>query len=157
MRAAGRAGPGQRPGGRQLLGLALLAFGLPALAADGDTRQPVELPAPMREHMLANMRDHLAAIGEVQRALGQGAFGQAAEIAEHRLGMSSLDAHGASHMAPLMPEGMRVIGTRMHQAASRFAAAAQESEVKGDLAGALRSLSEVTEQCVACHATYRVH
>jgi len=40
----------------------------------------------------------------------------------------------------------------MHHAASRFAMAAQE----GDLPRALDSLSKVTQQCVACHSTYRV-
>jgi len=112
----------------------------PALAAD-DARQSVSMPEMMQTHMRANMRDHLLAISEIQTALAAGQYDVAAEIAELRLGMSSLDAHGARHMAGFMPDGMQTIGTAMHHAASRFAATAQEAAVTNDLAGALGALS----------------
>ncbi len=134
--------------------LSLAAPLAPANAAD--TRHPVEMPAPMQEHMLSNMRDHLAALGEIQAALGNGEYGKAADIAENRIGMSSLQAHGASHMAPLMPKPMQEIGTTMHRSASRFARTAQEAQVKGDVRPALNALAELTRQCVACHASYRL-
>jgi cytochrome c556 len=118
-----------------------------------DKRQKIRLPAMMGEHMLANMRDHLQALQEIQTALAEGKLDLAADVAERRLGMSSLEAHGAAHMAPYMPQPMREIGTEMHHAASRFARSAQE----GDLAKALADLSGITRQCVACHASYRVH
>jgi hypothetical protein len=121
-----------------------------------DPRQPVSLPAMMQEHMRANMRDHLLAISEIQAALAGGQYDAAAEIAEKRLGMTSLEAHGARHVAGFMPEGMQAIGTAMHHAASRFAVTAQEVAVTGDLARALGGLAEVTRQCVACHAGYRL-
>ena len=80
-----------------------LAGLLPSVYA-ADPRQHVELPPMMQEHMLGNMRDHLLAISEIQAALAAGKFDQAANIAEHRIGMSSLQVHGASHMAPFMPK-----------------------------------------------------
>jgi len=126
-------------------------------AADGDARTLVELPAPMQQHLLANMRDHLVAITEIQEALGAGAFDRAGEIAEKRLGLSSLASHDASHMAPFMPKPMQEIGTAMHRAASRFAVVAQESSADGNLRKAVDGLAQVTRQCVACHATYRAH
>lgn len=125
--------------------------------AGSDPRQHVDLPPPMREHMLANMRDHLNAIETIARLLAEGRYGEAADTAEDRLGMSAMDAHGAHHMAPHMPEGMRAIGTAMHRAASRLALGARDAEVGGDLAGALTGLADVMQQCVACHAAYRVH
>jgi hypothetical protein len=124
--------------------------------ATPDARVAVELPAPMRAHMLANMRDHLAALQEIQAALARDEAGHAAQIAERRIGMSSLDAHGAGHMAPHMPKPMQDIGTAMHRAASRFARVAEEAGVRRDLRPALQALSEVTQQCVACHAGYRL-
>jgi cytochrome c556 len=136
---------------------ALFMLVVATAARAADTRQKVELPPMMRDHMLANMRDHLLAVSEIQDALAKGAFDRAADIAENRVGMSSLKSHGASHMAPYMPEAMRDIGTGMHRAASRFAVAAQEAAVTGDTRRALGSLAEVTRQCVACHAAYRVH
>ena len=119
--------------------------------ASNDTRALVELPQMMQEHMMSNMRDHLAAINEILVYLGNGELDEAAEIAEYRLGMSSLGSHGASHMAKFMPAGMRQAGTSMHRAASRFALKAQE----GDLLLAYKALSEITSACVACHSGYR--
>jgi len=127
-----------------------------AVCVADDSRQPVSMPAMMQEHMRANMRDHLLAISEIQVALASNHYDAAAEIAEKRLGMTSLDAHGARHVAGFMPDGMRATGTAMHHAASRFAVTSQEAAVTGDLRRVLEGLAEVTRQCVACHAGYRL-
>lgn len=128
------------------------AIATAAPATHKDARKLVRLPTPMRTHMLTNMRDHLVALHEIQDALAAGKLDQAADVAETRIGMSSLATHDASHMAPYMPQPMQDIGTAMHHAASRFARSAHE----GDLKKALTDLSGVTQQCVACHAAYRV-
>lgn len=122
-----------------------------SFAAD-DTRQFVKLPEMMQQHMMSNMRDHLVVINEILLYLGNNEMDKAAEVAEQRLGMSSLGTHGASHMAGFMPEGMRKAGTAMHKKASHFALKAQE----GDLIPAYKSLSQVTSSCVACHSAYRI-
>jgi hypothetical protein len=121
-------------------------------AAAEDMRKLVEFPEMMQTHMLANMRDHLAAINEVLEQMAKGRMDAAAEVAESRIGMSSLESHGASHLASFMPEGMRKTGDAMHRAASRFALKAQE----GDALAAYSALSEVTAACVACHSAYRI-
>ena len=143
---------------KRLLALWVLAVagGASALADDGDTRELVTMPSPMVLHMLSNMRDHLLAITEIQRSLGAGDFQSAADIAETRIGLSSLASHGASHMAAFMPKPMQNIGTQMHRAASRFALVAQEAGADGNAQRAIAALSKVTAQCVACHAAYRV-
>lgn len=133
----------------------LLVMGLPVTHA-ADQRQRVDIPSPMQEHMLANMRDHLVALGEIQSALAAGKFELAADISENRIGMSSLEAHGASHLAPYMPQPMQEIGTSMHRAASRFARTAQEAGVEGGFPQALGALSEITQECSTCHASYRL-
>jgi len=122
-----------------------------------DTRVLVELPAPLRAHMLANMRMHVSALNEIMAALANGQEDKAAHIAEWQLGLSSLKAHKASELGKYMPEDMRTIGGEMHRAASRFALAAQDAGVTDDLRPALAALAKVTAQCVACHARYRVH
>lgn len=119
--------------------------------ANEDKRVLVEMPKVMQEHQLTNMRDHLMAINEILENMGSGNLDKAADIAEARLGMSSLSLHGASHMAKVMPKEMRAIGTSMHKAASRFALKAQE----GDALPAYKALQEVTSACVACHAGFR--
>ena len=144
---------------RNAIATATLALSLAALlpaAHAADPRQLVEMPAPMQEHMLANMRDHLVAMGEIQAALAAGKFNEAADIAEQRIGMSSLQGHGASHMAPYMPKPMQDIGTTMHRTASRFARSTQEAAVTNDIPRALGALAELTRQCNACHAGYRL-
>ena len=130
----------------------LLACSYSVSMADDEERRLVQLPEMMQQHMMSNMRDHLVAINEILIKMANGDFEKAAEIAEYRLGMSSLESHGASHMAKFMPEGMRQAGTAMHKAASRFALKAQEEEVLP----AYNALSEVTSACVACHSGYRI-
>jgi hypothetical protein len=122
----------------------------------GDGRQAVEFPEPLRTHTLANMRDHLLAIQEIQQALADGAYDRAAELSERRLGMTSLAAHGAHDVAKLMPAGMQAIGTEMHRSASRFAVEAANAGATGNARPALAALARVTGQCVACHAGYRM-
>jgi hypothetical protein len=126
-------------------------------AVPADSRQLVTFPEPMRIHTITSMRDHLLALQEIDVALSQNAFDKAAAIAEQRLGMSSLELHGAAHIAPFMPQGMQDIGTAMHRAASRFAVEAQTASVGNDVRPALAALGTVMQQCVACHATYRLH
>jgi len=132
---------------------ALFLFTEPILAsADQDNRQKIKLPDMMKQHMLGNMRDHMLAIHEIQSALAKNELDKAADIAEQRIGMSSLVFHNAAHMAPHMPKNMQDIGTEMHHAASRFAITVKE----GDVIKSLDELSKVTQQCVACHAAYRL-
>ncbi|MEW6133289.1 MAG: hypothetical protein AB1591_09025 [Pseudomonadota bacterium] len=121
-----------------------------------DTRQPVSFPPALKEETLANMRDHLHAIQEITAHLAEKQFDAAAEVAETRLGLSSLKRHGAHEVAKYMPEGMRQIGHGMHQSASQFAVVAQEAGATGDSAAALRALSQVQTSCVACHAGYQL-
>lgn len=130
----------------------LMMFACNISNADEDTRQLVDLPKMMQQHMMSNMRDHLMTINEILVSMANNKLDHAADIAESRLGMSSLESHGASHMAKFMPEGMRHAGTSMHRAASRFALKAQE----GELLPAYTALSEVTSACVACHSGYRI-
>lgn len=140
-----------------------LAIALGGCAQDGghahpavDARQLVPFPSALRSHTLANMRDHLAAMGEIQAALAGGSFDRASEVAEQRLGMSSLALHGAHEVGPHMPEGMRNAGTAMHRAASRFALVAKDASASGELRPALAALAALNLTCVACHAAYRL-
>lgn len=120
--------------------------------AENDKRQLVKFPEMMQQHMMANMRQHLESINEILLLMSNNKLDKAADIAEQRLGMSSLTSHNANHMAKFMPKGMQQAGTSMHKAASRFALKAQE----GDVTAAYKVLSEVTSACVACHAGYRI-
>ena len=127
-----------------------------AEAAPADARQLVAFPTALRDHTLANMRDHLVALEEIQQAMAAERFDDAARIAEARLGMSSLGLHGAHEVAKFMPQGMQEAGTGMHRAASRFTIAVKDAGVTGDLKPAVAALAAVTAQCNGCHAGYRL-
>lgn len=129
------------------------------VTASEDSRELVKLPQMMQEHMLANMRDHLVALDEILGELAEGRTDKAGEIAEARLGMSSLTLHGAEQLGKFMPETMGKIGTQMHHAASRFVIAAQDAEMepgKDAQHKVYRALQQVTQNCIACHQAYRI-
>jgi len=132
----------------------LSSFGV---AAEQDARLHVDFPPMMQEHMMRNMRDHLVTLQSITLQLSLQNYDAAAEAAEQRLGMSSLDDHGAAHMGKMMPKEMGAIGTRMHHAASRFALVAKDAAVEGDSSKVFSALSEIMTQCVACHAAYKIH
>lgn len=143
------------------------------MATPSDGRQLVSFPPDMRQHTLANMRDHLQALSEILSAMSGAQYGKAARIAEARLGMDSPSAAGCKaeeaaasqvsrpanmdhQMSQFMPEAMRKIGLEMHQSASLFATEAAKASKTGNAKPALAALSRVTQQCTACHASYRV-
>lgn len=130
-----------------------------SVAQAADSRELVKMPAMMQEHMLASMRDHLVALDEILAAVSAENYDQASKVAEERLGMSSFDLHGASHMAPYMPKPMQEAGGSLHRAASRFAIAAQDADIDRSYASMktlMGALSEMTAACNACHAGYRI-
>ncbi len=134
-----------------ILFLCLISF-QNTIFAEEDSRELVEFPAMMQEHMMGNMRDHLLTINRIQLYLANDKMDKAAELAESHLGMGSLKSHHAKHMSKFMPKGMAAIGASMHKAATRFAMKCEE----GDLLLAYKALAEVTSACVACHAGYRI-
>lgn len=143
------------------------------MVAPADSRQLVSFPPDMRQHTLANMRDHLQALSEILSAMSGAQYGKAARIADARLGMDSPSAAGCKaedaaapqmskpsnmdhQMSQFMPEAMRKIGLEMHQSASTFAAEAAKASKTDNAKPALAALSRVTQQCTACHASFRV-
>lgn len=138
---------------------ALLLISLSLAKAAEDNRELVKLPPMMQEHMLANMRDHLVALNEIFAALAVGDTDQATQVAEARLGMSSMELHGAAHLGRYMPKEMGMIGTQLHRSASRFVIAAQDAELnpsKDAQREVYKALEEITANCNACHQGYRL-
>lgn len=134
---------------------ALLAALAAAPAAAQDARQFVDMPPAARETLRQEMLDNLVAWNEIVELLAAAKVKEAGAVAEARLGLSAmgknralpLDARPGAHMPP----AMRDLGTRGHQAASAFAAAA----AGGDLSKALAAMPDMTAACAACHLTYR--
>ncbi len=139
-----------------------------------DGRQFVNFPPEMRQHILANMRDHRQVLSDILTAMSSAQYAKAARIADAQLGMVSPSAESCKggnaagapqmskpatmdhQMSQFMPEGMRKIGLEMHQSASDFAIQAAKASTTGNAKPALAALSCVVEQCTACHVAYRV-
>ncbi len=125
-------------------------------AAAQDRRQEVVFPPLVKQRTLATMRVHLQGLAEIQQALAEGRFQEAAHIATMNLGMSSMHGNQMAEEMKYMPPGMMKLGALMHQRAGEFAVAAQDAAATGDIQPPLRALSQVTQTCVACHAAYRL-
>lgn len=122
-------------------------------AQPADYRQLVEMPPQAQQLMRKDMQNHLAALSEVLGYLVNKDFALAAEVAEKRMGKSSMGKHRETGMGPgrFMPLEMRQIGWGMHEAASDFA----ESAKSGDQNKIYASLQKVMSSCTACHLSYR--
>jgi hypothetical protein len=137
-----------------------------------DGRALVQFPPEVQMHMLRNMRDHVQTLDGILHALASADYDGAAKIAVERLGLDSPSAASckpkpANAKAPApgsmdemmtlyMPEPMRAIGLSMHTSASQFAVVAVRAATTHDPAPVMTALSRVTENCVACHAAYRL-
>ncbi|EGW55235.1 cytochrome c [Candidatus Endoriftia persephonae] len=106
----------------------------------------------MRAHIKMNMRDHMVALTDARTRVATEAWDQTSERIEQRIGMSSMESYGASHMTPLMPAAMRELGTAMHHEASRLSRTLVETDPQKVMAGFVA----LTKRCGACHAGFRV-
>lgn len=125
----------------------------PTDVANLDPRQFVSMPEQSREFMRQDMLDHLLAFNEIIGYLAENNLEAAADVAESRMGRSSMGKHRASGMGPgrFMPLEMRNLGWGMHDAATEFSNIAKQGDVKK----AYSALQKVTSACVACHYSYR--
>jgi len=130
---------------------------MPAAAApQADSRAVVRFPPELRQDVLATMRMHLQGLAEIQQAMAQGRFDDAARVASMTLGMSSMHGDQAQQEARYMPPGMRELGARLHMQAGEFIVAAQDATATGDLHKPQMVFGRMMQTCVACHAAYRL-
>lgn len=96
-----------------------------------DHRQLVEMPAKTRALMRADMQDHLAALTTIFALLADDQYEKAGEVAEQRMGKSTMGKHRESGVPPgrYMPLAMRELGWGMHESASELAEVAKQGDV----------------------------
>ena len=122
-----------------------------------DSRQIVEFPAPVYEHTLKSMCEHLEAIHTVIEAVAVEDYAKASTAAEKGLGIGH--QHGPDGLQSghkFMPTGMRQLGHQMHMNARELVVTINNAEVTGDATAILNSLSDVTQACVNCHQAYQL-
>lgn len=132
---------------------ALLMMSTAAMAED--TRQLVVFNSAAQETLRQEMRDNLFALHEVLALMAVGQVKEAGEVAESKLGVSSMGKHRLlppdARPGPQMPQAMHAMGIDGHKAASEFASVA----LSGDKEKAQMMLPKLSSGCVTCHASYR--
>ena len=118
-----------------------------------DYRQFVTMPDQARTLMRQDMLAHLSSLSEIIGHLASNDLAAASEVAESRMGKSTMGKHRASGMGPgrFMLLEMRQIGWDMHESATKFSQIAK----KGSATEAYAALQKVTASCIACHNSYR--
>ena len=113
-----------------------------------DTRTALNLPAPMKQHQLSNMREHVEAIKSIVGLMAENKFEDASKIAHDKLGLSP---EMQSMCSMFDNEKFKQIGFAFHKSGDDLGDVLQTK----DMNASLRALNKTMEYCVTCHATYR--
>jgi hypothetical protein len=120
-----------------------------------DARQLAKLPAPAEATLREEMRDNLVTLNEVLLLVVAGKVKEAGEVAEKKLGTSTMGRHRNkpfdARPGPHMPPAMHELALQGHRAATAFAAIA----ATGDREKTLAALPTLNNACVSCHLAYR--
>lgn len=122
-----------------------------ATATADDGRDAIELTADERNFVLAEMRAFLESVQEITSAISEKNM-EAAAASASRVGLASTRTTPKTLMAKL-PPAFRALGMETHMA---FDGIAREAEDMGDSQVVLAQLGSLLQNCVACHAGYRI-
>ena len=116
-----------------------------------DTRQAVQLTEAERTIVVADMRQMLASIQAIADGVANGNM-QAVAKAASKSGESMM-AELPTQIRMKFPESFAQMGLASHKAFDRIALEAQTGK---NQAAVLKQLAAGIQNCVACHATYRL-
>ena len=102
----------------------------------------------MKQHQLANMRNHLDAVRRIIEAISIDQFETASQIASQDLGLTK---RMESMCNRFDNESFKEMGLAFHKSGDELAAVLKS----GDTEKSLQALNETMSYCVNCHATYR--
>jgi hypothetical protein len=136
-----------------VLGAALLAgaASAPPPSSATDTRQRLALPAAARDMVLAEMRRMLESVNAILQGLVSG--DQAAVEAAARASGMTMAVDVDPRVMSALPAPFRELGMQTHRG---FDALADQVKAGGAREDTLRGLAQITNNCVACHAIYRL-
>jgi hypothetical protein len=151
-----------------VLGLAVA----PTQAGEQITRTSVKLPADAKAVLLAQMLGHIVGLDAIANALAQGQFTLAAAAARESMGVprgagdNLSGAQKAGKPGPglgigkYLPDEMKVISARFHDAANAFADLADSVSATPSAQEHMqiyKALANITTQCRDCHDRFTVH
>jgi len=133
------------------LGLVLGVWSTGSGQPPTDSRQRLVLPPPGRDKVLAEMRHMLESVNGILRGIDANDLG-AIERAARAAGTAMAVEMDPAMMQQLLP-AFRELGLQTHRA---FDELADRIKAGGTREDAIRGLTAVTGNCVACHALYRL-
>jgi len=122
-----------------------------SVAPATDGRQSIVLESGERDLVLTEMRMFLSSLQRITAALPKEDMPQVIEAAR-AVGAAAQQAVPGSLMGKL-PLEFKKLGFDTHK---RFDLLALDAESLGDPQHILQQLAELTQNCVACHAAYRI-
>ncbi len=122
-----------------------------SVAPGSDGRQAVILEPAERDMVLAEMRMFLSSVQAITDGVSHNDSSKIAK-AGRKVGAQAQQAVPGS-LAGKLPLSFKQLGFDTHK---KFDALARDAEDLGDPQHSLQQLSELMNNCVACHATYKI-
>jgi len=129
----------------------LLFTGTELVKLPNDTRITVKYAPDLRELVMSEMRDYLVIMAEIQQGIAENNPDKIYEAAS-RQGQASIDETPA-RLLKLSPMACKQMGFRGHHL---FQAIADSAKTNYNPKTTIKQMAELTNNCVACHATYKV-
>ncbi len=118
------------------------------MTSSADPRISLKLHAPMRQHQLSMMREHLQAVRDIISDISAGRFDEASLTAHQKLGLTP----EMKKMCNRFSNGdFRKLGLTFHKRADELGEVLQTRDLKRSL-DALQATMNV---CVECHSKFR--
>ncbi len=118
------------------------------MQASNDARLSLGLSPMMKQHQLANMRSHVAAVQTIVGLIAEEKFDQAAKVAHSQLGLTE----AMKNMCNMFDNArFRKLGLAFHNSADALAVVLKTKNTKKSL----QALHTTMRYCVQCHATFR--
>jgi hypothetical protein len=122
-----------------------------SVTASSDGRLAILLTPGERDMVLGEMRSFLASVQQITQAISEDELDKAVEAAK-KSGMAAQGAVPGSLIGKL-PMEFKKLGFDTH---SKFDQLAMDTKDLGDGSQTLSGLATLMQNCVACHAAYRI-
>ena len=113
-----------------------------------DDRISLGLSPAMKQHQLANMRNHVEAVQSIIGLLAEGAFDKASHIAYSKLGLTEEMKKMCNNFEN---ENFKNLGLAFHKSGDALG----DTLKTKDFTKSLGALHTTMTYCVQCHATFR--
>lgn len=133
------------------LGAFLFLFVRGNTSTSTDNRQAIHLVPSEKDEVLKEMRQVLKALNGTMKSLGQNDFKEASLAAQGAGGKIAVDINPV--IMTKLPLEFKKLGMSMHDDFDKLSGDLKKNIPQQE---ALVRLGEITNKCIACHATYRL-